>query len=517
LFINNPEDSNQQSNIFTKKKEIMKDFHMKFSCSFLFAYAFLLFSLPSKADNYTVTIDGKQPRLAKVVATMKPKGKVILMNEQNVHGLKGGWAGFVENITASDPSGQKYQIVKKANSSWELQDYTDGYITLSYDVRLGHDVVIPKIKSGDNGAAYATNDGVMWAGRALFISGIPSTDVTVEFNLPEKWAVTTPWEESNNSKFLFITDGTKDLLNSAFFAGTHRNESLTTGNISLRMAFSGEYTLKMSKDITTKVSRFFKYYAEQYDSPLKSRMVLIVSDRNDGGGEVMGKAISISVGPYSKEQMDKKPGMPKGIARLIAHEVFHGVAFNLLEVDDSGKNAPSFAWFNEGFGAEYASQIALLRTGLKNESEFLEGIVYRMNEYITEVDGKLTLIKAGADKSDKSTTVYWGGLMAAMSLDFLIREQTNGESNLDELWRYLLKKYPKGGKVMTLSAIYQSTDELYGKSISLALKEYTDTPKVIPFYENAQLMGLKYDGETLSRSSTATKRQKRLWQQFLGL
>jgi predicted metalloprotease with PDZ domain len=489
---------------------------MKYSCSFLFASAFLLFSLSSKADNYTVSIDGKKPRLAKVVATMKPDGKVILMNEQNVHGLKGGWAAFVENITAFDPSGRQYKIVKKANSSWELQDYADGYITLSYNVRLGHDVVVPKIKFGDNGAAYATNDGVMWAGRALFISGLPSANVTVNFNLPEYWAVTTPWEESKNNKFQFITDGTTDLLNSAFFAGTHLNESLTTGNISLRMAFSGEYTLKMSKDITTKVSSYFKYYGEHYASSLKSRMVLIVSDRNDGGGEVMGKAISISVGPNSKEQMDEKPGMPKGIARLIAHELFHGIAFNLLEVDDSGDNAPLFEWFNEGFGAEYASQIALLRTGLKNESEFLEGIVYRMNKYIAETDGKITLITAGADKSDKSTTVYWGGLMAAMSLDFLIREQTNGKSNLDELWRYLLKKYPKGGKAMTLNAIYQSTDELYGNSISSALKEYSNSPKIIPFYENAQLMGLKYDGETLSRTTDATKKQKRLWQQFLG-
>jgi len=495
----------------------MKDLNMKFSCSVLLTYVFLLFSFTSNADNYTVSIDEKQSRLAKVIATIKPNGKVISMNEQNVHGLKGGWAGFVENLTAFDLSGQRYQIAKKANSSWELQDYQGGYVTLSYNVRLGHDVVVPKIKFGDNGAAYATDDGVMWAGRALFISGIPAIDVTVNFNLPESWAVTTPWEESKNNKFLFITDGTKDLLNSAFFAGTHRSESLTTGNVSLRMAFSGEYTLKIRKDITTKVSRYFTYYGERYASPLKSKMVLIVSDRNDDGGEVMGKAISISVGPSSKKQMDKKPGMPKGIARLIAHELFHGIAFNLLEVDDSGGNAPLYEWFNEGFGAEYASQIALLRTGLKNESEFLEGIVYRMNEYIAETDGTLTLITAGADKADKSTTVYWGGLMAAMSLDFLIREQTNGESNLDELWRFLLKKYPKGGKAMTLNSIYQSTHEMYGKSISSALKEYSNTAKIIPFYENAKLMGLEYDGETLSRSPRATKRQKELWQQFLGL
>ena len=89
---------------------------MELRCSFLIAYAFLLFSFSSNADNYTVSIDGKQPRLANVVAKIKPNGKVISMNEQNVHGLSGGWAGFVDNLAASDLSGRKYQIVKKANS-----------------------------------------------------------------------------------------------------------------------------------------------------------------------------------------------------------------------------------------------------------------------------------------------------------------------------------------------------------------------------------------------------------------
>ena len=278
----------------------------------------------------------------------------------------------------------------------------------------------------------------------------------------------------------------------------------------------GLHTHKMVDDINQRVDQFFQYYGAQYQSPLKSRMILIIADRNDGGGEVMGKAISISVGPADKKMLDKNSKIPLGISRLIAHELFHGFAFNQLEVDDKADQASLYEWFNEGFGAEYASQLALLRVGIKNESEFLDGIVYRMKEYEKEADGKLTLISAGADKSNKSTTIYWGGMIAAFTLDFKIRAKSEGKQNLDELWRYLLQNYPKGGKKMNLHELYKSAAKLYGDSIALELQEYATSPSVIPFFEAAKLVGLKYDGEKLSRDSSATKKQQLLWESFIS-
>ncbi|MCX2766240.1 hypothetical protein [Pseudoalteromonas sp. B530] len=480
-----------------------------------FAFYSLLFSPPALADHYTVFITKNNPRIAKVKAVLFPHGHVISMNEQNVHGLKNGWGGFVRNLTVLNSDGETIQISEVENSKWELIGYENGKITLSYDVVLGHDTVIPKIKFGDNGAAYATEDGVMWAGRALFIAGKPSKKVNIKFETPNSWAITTPWESVNDSTTEFYVEGTSDLQNSAFFAGEHTQGSFKVGNVQLRTAFSGEYTRKMVDDINQKVDQFFQYYGAQYQSPLKSRMVLIVSDRNDGGGEVMGKAISISVGPADKKLLDKSSKIPLGISRLVAHELFHGFAFNQLEVDDKGGKSALYEWFNEGFGAEYASQLALLRIGIKNESEFLDGILYRMKEYEAEADGKLTLISAGADKSDKSTTVYWGGMIAALTLDFKIRAKSEGRRNLDELWRYLLQNYPRGGKEMNLNELYKSVSKLYGESIALEFKDYVTVPNVIPFYDAAKLMGLKYNGRKLIRDSLATKSQKLLWEEFV--
>ena len=467
------------------------------------------------SNEYVVAINGEQPRLAKVTAILHPDGNRIKMNEYNEHGLENGWATYVENVQVSDENGNSLKVITKENSQWELQDYKEGFIKLSYQVRLEHDLLVPAIRGGDNGAAYANDDGVMWAGRALFIGGKPSTNIGIRFDVPENWNVTTQWEKLSNAQNNFLVNKSEDLFKSAFFAGTHQHADLISGNISLRIAMSGNYTDEMATKIKEQVEKYFKYYGHQYKSPLKAQMVLIIGDRSYGGGEVMGKAISISISPDTKKEMIANQGMTKGTSRLIAHEVYHSFAFDQLEVDDSGKNAPLYEWFNEGFGAEYGAFSALLRTETYSEEEFLNSIIYRMKEYQKEVDGKVTLLSAGNDKFKYSTTVYWGGLIAAISLDFLIRDETNGRQNLDELWVYLLKTYPKNGEALTLTKIYDAALKLYGKKISDALMDYSSLPNEIPFFENAKLMGLSYENGKMILAKNATERQRKLWSDFL--
>jgi predicted metalloprotease with PDZ domain len=422
------------------------------------------------SHTYVIFISKEQARLVKVSTRLHPGGNVIKMNEFNEHGLANGWATFVENVQVSDSHGRSLKVIAKENSQWELQGYKEGVVNLSYQVNLKHDLLIPAIKGGDNGAAYANDDGVMWAGRALFIGGNPTTNISIRFELPKNWNVTTQWRKLTNKKYTFKADKTKDLFYSAFFAGTHKNTELITGNVSLRIAMSGKFTDEMSTKIKEQVEKYFEYYGTRYKSPLKAQMVLIMGDRNYGGGEVMGKAISISLSPETKKEMAINNGMTNNTSRLITHELFHSFAFDQLEVDDSGENAPLYEWFNEGFGAEYGAFSALVRTGVLTELEFLDEIIYRMKEYQTEVDGTVTLVTAGNDKFKYSTTVYWGGLIAAISLDFLIRDETNGEKSIDDLWVNLLKKYPKNGEALTLTKIYEMSLELYGKKIADALK-----------------------------------------------
>jgi hypothetical protein len=124
-------------------------------------------------NEYVVAINEEQPRLAKVTAIVHPDGNVIQMNEHNEHGLENGWATYVENVQVNDKDGRALKVIAKENSQWELQDYKGGLIKLSYQVRLEHDLLVPAIRGGDNGAAYAN-------------------DVLIEMSLPNRAGILTP-------------------------------------------------------------------------------------------------------------------------------------------------------------------------------------------------------------------------------------------------------------------------------------------------------------------------------------
>ena len=57
-----------------------------------------LVAASAAADDYVVTVDEADTRLARVVATLVPEGDIIAMNDEGNQGLERGWATFVEDL-----------------------------------------------------------------------------------------------------------------------------------------------------------------------------------------------------------------------------------------------------------------------------------------------------------------------------------------------------------------------------------------------------------------------------------
>jgi predicted metalloprotease with PDZ domain len=468
----------------------------------------ILFSISSIADEYTIEINKNTPRVATVTATLYPSENLVLMNDEGVHGLENGWATFVENLKVVDSSNQLLSIRNVPNSRWDLTGYNGGEVTLTYRVKLGHDLI--DIKFGDNGAAYATDAGVMWAGRALFIAGKPSADVTVTFDLPKSWKVTTPWESIGDHGFRFKVLNTSDLQNSAFFAGTHRSYEFTDKNATLRMALSGESTLEVQEEIVDNSNQFFKQYEGTYRSSVSSNMLIIAADRESWGGEVMGRAISLSIGD------EVPPGFnPVNIlSQLVGHEMFHMFSLRRLEVDEEALSDGHFEWFNEGFGAEYGTNMARIRMGEMSEAEWYAELQRNYDKYRKSLDGTVTIRSSGSEKHKYYDTAYSGGLIVAATLDFAIRDEFNGEKTLDDLWVYLLNKYPVGGAPLTLDHLISASKELYGTKISQLLERCINSTEPVPFMQYAESMGLILSSEKLIMSKELSSEPKSLWNYY---
>ena len=319
----------------------------------------------------------------------------------------------------------------------------------------------------------------------------------------------SPWEQKPGSANTFEVLETQDLLNSAFFAGTHEQFDLSAGEVTLRLALAGPNTLSMREQISHSTGQYLDYYEAVFRSTTRASMLMIASDSSYWGGEVMGRAISLSIGG------EAPPGFnPLSVlSHVIAHEIFHVFIGVRMEID---QESGSFDWFNEGFGAEYATWLARVRLGEVSEDEFLAELVNQANTYQAKVDGQLNLVLAGQDKASNYDMVYSGGFIAAMALDFLIRNDSDGGQSLDDLWTVLLQKYPRGGTSLTLPGLLNTVGELYGQSISSALEAYINSPETIPFFRNAQLMGLSYEDGKLFPSENATESQQAMWRKTLS-
>ncbi|MCH7592785.1 MAG: hypothetical protein IH989_08410 [Planctomycetes bacterium] len=471
------------------------------------------------ADQYAVSISEKNVRIAHVRAEIEADDGLISMNDENVHGLKRGWSTFVENIRANDKDGRQLELTYEPTSRWRIAGAVGGPITLTYDVRLGHDSV--NIRFGDNGAAYANDFGVMWAGRALFIAGRPARDVQVRFDLPKAWHVTTPWAVKKNQPNAFVPRGTDDLLNSAFFAGTHMSFDLPTGSATIRFALAGENVRAMRQMFSDQVDKSMRYYESMFGPPPAAEMLFIAADSSYWGGEVMGRVISLSVaeGPVAGfNPLD-------ALAHVISHEIFH-LWNSGIEVDDIESGWAE--WLGEGFTAEYFSYVAGLRLGDLDENAFLSHMAEHWNLYAAKHNGKLNLMAAGKEKDDNYDLVYSGGFVAAAALDFEIRSATSNAKKLDDLIPLLIKRYPRqaaeGGKsksaALTMKILLDEVRTLFGESVMQTLKTYVQSPELIPFPRVAALAGLeaKEVGKriTLTRVANPTKSQQAVWMGLRG-
>jgi len=214
---------------------------LKTTVVFVFLAVAQAFLSPSMADSYEVTFlggrvdDDGAMRRASVVATLTPQdGKISLFRFGEDSGLYHQWATFLLEIEAQAENGAALEVVYEPHGVWRLPNWRGDEITVRYTMALQHDR-FPNAP-GDDELAYGRDYGVMWTGRALFISGANSDDVSVSFVTPDGWKVTSPWDNSGDNQLEFRPINTIDLLDSAFFAGTHKETIVNVSGIEARIA-----------------------------------------------------------------------------------------------------------------------------------------------------------------------------------------------------------------------------------------------------------------------------------------
>lgn len=426
-------------------------------------------------DTYQIQIDKDSSRQAYVQVEMEVQDSLLYMSGIGANQFPSRWAHFIHDLKAENFNGNQLKIDSLQGAQWRINSPNGSRVKLSYTVHLNHENY--DWSGGIDGAAYATEWGVFYTGRSLFImSGNQKENLEVHFNLPNSWRVSTPWDRLDNSNLSYTSVNQTSLSNGMFFAGNHEERVIKRDDFELVFAFGGEEIIQQKESFIDMASGVMDYYIDLMGgvpnpSPDNkfNKSILIMNSSSHTDGEVIGNNISILL---------KKDGdqMSQLIARFIfAHEFFHlwnGKSFVPQEEDCE--------WFKEGVSNYYTLK-SLFHIGFLNEQSYLmvmDNFFYQ-RYHTDEGVGKLSLIQ-GDQKHDHWGLIYSGGMFAGISQDMIIRSSTNNENSLDNIMRKLFKKYGGTNDRYTLKELKTLMSNASGKDQEVFFSSYITGSQRIP-------------------------------------
>ncbi|NVK52832.1 MAG: hypothetical protein HWD85_07840 [Flavobacteriaceae bacterium] len=465
--------------------------------------------------SYTITISDSNPKIANVEVAFVPKDSLLYMG-LGANQLENRWATFVHNLKVTDQKGKLLTVDKLTDAQWKIHLQSNQKIKLSYSVHLDHENY--KWSGGIDGAAYATNLGVFYTTRALLIfNGDEWQNITIDFNLPKKWQVTTPWHKKNNHVYTFQVDTFSNLANAMVFAGIHEEITIKRDDFELIFALGDEGVISKKQEFQSLAEGVLDYYIKLMgglpkppkDNPFNKSIVVMSSSENTDG-EAIGNHISVLIGKNGGQ-------LSETISRFIfAHEFFHlwnGKSFS--PVNDETE------WLKEGFTNYYTLKALRNVNYLNDESSlnFLSSFFYE--KYVgDEGVGKLSMTN-GEEKHDHWGLIYAGGMFVGMAQDILIRNNTENEKSLDDLMRFLYQKYGGTNANYTLKEIRDKLTELTGKNQSVFFDTYVNGSNKIPLekYLNQIALQAKVKEKTLTitKKESATEQDQNILNGILGV
>ena len=442
-----------------------------------------------KSANYTITIPQDHHQIAIVTASLRPTDKKFYMFP-GANQFPKRWSTFVSDFTVTDENDQPLSITAMEDGSWQLSAMPSGRVTVSYQVNLEHEN--HSWSSGVDGAAYLRDWGVFYTARSLFVgNGEERDDITVEFNLPESWKVTAPWQRQDGKARSFHVDDYAALSTSIFFAGTHKEFSVKQGQFELLLALGGEDLSAQEKTFTDMAKGILQYYTDlmggvpqlqSQGATIKS--VVIINPATETDGEAIGNNISILIDPNGGP-------MSEMMARFgFAHEFFH-----LWNGKSFTPNTDDTEWFKEGFSNYYTLK-ALHHIGYLNDESYLDVLGSFFYQRYDSDDGVGTLsMTKGELKHEHWGLIYSGGMFVAIAQDMQIRSATGNRQSLDDLMRFMFGEFSSNG--YDIGDLEQELSRLNNTSQEDFFARYIYGTERVPLSQYLELANIetRQDGE----------------------
>lgn len=463
---------------------------------------------------YKVTVPNAQAKIAKVEASFPLQNKMIVMYVHPYKELKDGQAAFVQNLKVTGENGKPIKYDNKGVGDWKLKtSNTNQTVKLSYEIRLEHDKYRWPI--GKEEIAYRTSEGLFFIGQSLFI--VPGyktkSKVRVDFDLPETWNATTPWnnrQTSAKSKNSFEAANLHSALRNCIFLGTHQEEKVEVGSFDFTLVLGKKFQKSKALFINT-MRPMINAYIEMFGSSQRSKYLVVINEdyRTDGGAYSNSYSMVINGAVNKASSVVWAHGM--------AHEMLH-LWNGTTTIVPKGQEE----WFKEGF-TDYMTVVLMSRKQLISESILYKRIENIQRKYLLAkfMQGvKVSVRKSGDQKQRNRLMVYGGGALVGLCLDIEMRTANNNTKGVYELMRAMYEQFGKTGKRYTMDDIISISSKLAGKDLTPFFEKYVAGKAYLDVAPYLQKVGLQIHGffeeVFVSKRADATTQEKAILKSIFG-
>ena len=468
--------------------------------------------------HYTISLPQPQQHILEVAITIKglTDDRTLLRMPAWTPGsyLLRDYARHVRSFRAyTDDQPCSWHKIDRLTWAIDTADVTE--ITVQYQV-YGHELTVRTNHVDD------THAHIIPAATFMYVPE-HNEPAWVTLNIPENWRIATGLDPIADQPNTFVARDLDELMDCPIEAGIHQRYDWTIDDKRHSLVIWGNG----NEDPARLVADTSKIVAAQRDFwgglPYQHyTFFLLLAGSSAGGGLEHRNSTSLLLPRHTF-----KPARAyERFLSLTSHEFFHTWNVKRLRSEVLGpfdytqENYTRLLWVMEGF-TEYYTDLFLVRAGLLKPQRYLERLADDITTLQTTAGRKLHSLSASSfdtwikfyrpDESTPNTTIsyYLKGAMAALVLDMLLRERSNGTVSLDDLMRYLYQTYPfESAGIPEVNGIRDALNAILPGEWDEFFSRYIDGVEELPFDHALHTVGIDLKWDYVNKSETGQPQAK---------
>ncbi|MBA3439451.1 MAG: M61 family metallopeptidase [Pyrinomonadaceae bacterium] len=406
----------------------------------------------------------------------------------------------IRRLTFTDQSGRPLRHRKPHDSMWTIDTRGASVVRVNFDYMAGQ----LDLNKSQVTPTYAILNGTNFF---LYIKEHTlDTPATVTFKLPPGWSIASGLGATADPT-TFAAENYDVLVDCPMLVGEFDLVTLSLRGVPHKLAVTPKGVMAESdlKKLADNYLKVIDVHNQMFgEIPYKSYLTINVFDESplvSGGLEHANSYLGIL------PKQAATSAAFEGLTSLTSHEFFH--AYNVKRIRPAEmwpyrydqRNYTPLLWFSEGV-TDYYTTRGMLRAGLTNREEYLQGIVQTIIQvqaaeaahYISLEDASVNTWLGGAGGQGQPFTIdyYSRGNIIGLLLDLSIRHDTNGVRTLDDVMRTLYQNYYKHKRGFTSTDLIAEINRLTKSNYQSFFDKFVGDTASLPFKETLAFVGLQF-------------------------